>query len=56
MHHTSYFCLSGLYITAASNIHCEDQCIIKSPRYTGGDFMFLYRYVRRRRRRFLFTW
>ena len=25
--------------------------IIKSPRYTGGDFMFLYRSVRRRRRR-----
>ena len=25
--------------------------IIKSPRYTGGDFMFLYRFVRRRRRR-----
>ena len=25
--------------------------IIKSPQYTGGDFMFLYRFVRRRRRR-----
>ena len=25
--------------------------LIKSPRYTGGDFMFLYRFVRRRRRR-----
>ena len=24
---------------------------IKSPQYTGGDFMFLYRFVRRRRRR-----
>ena len=24
--------------------------LIKSPRYTGGDFMFLYRFVRRRRR------
>ena len=24
--------------------------IIKSPQYTGGDFMFLYRFVRRRRR------
>ena len=24
--------------------------IFKSPRYTGGDFMFLYRFVRRRRR------
>ena len=22
---------------------------IKSPRYTGGDFMFLYRFIRRRR-------
>ena len=27
------------------------QALIKSPRYTGGDFMFLYRFVRRRRRR-----
>ena len=25
--------------------------IIKSPQYTGGDFMFLYRFVRRRRSR-----
>ena len=25
--------------------------VIKSPQYTGGDFMFLYRFVRRRRRR-----
>ena len=25
--------------------------LIKSPRYTGGDFMFLYRFVRRRPRR-----
>ena len=25
--------------------------VIKSPRYTGGDFMFLYRFVRRCRRR-----
>ena len=24
--------------------------VIKSPQYTGGDFMFLYRFVRRRRR------
>ena len=24
--------------------------VIKSRRYTGGDFMFLYRFVRRRRR------
>ena len=28
-----------------------DNSLIKSPRYTGGDFMFLYRFVRRRRRR-----
>ena len=27
------------------------KCFIKSPRYTRGDFMFLYRFVRRRRRR-----
>ena len=25
--------------------------VIKSPQYTGSDFMFLYRFVRRRRRR-----
>ena len=25
--------------------------VIKSPQYTGGDFMFLYRFVRRRRHR-----
>ena len=25
--------------------------IIESPQYTGGDFMFLYRFVRLRRRR-----
>ena len=25
--------------------------VIKSPQYTGGDFMFLYRFVRRRCRR-----
>ena len=25
--------------------------VFKSPRYTGGDFMFLYQFVRRRRRR-----
>ena len=30
---------------------CSWLLIIKSPRYTGGDFMFLYRFVRRRRRR-----
>ena len=29
----------------------KDTNVIKSPRYTGGDFMFLYRFVRRRRRR-----
>ena len=26
-----------------------DNSLIKSPRYIGGDFMFLYRFVRRRR-------
>ena len=30
---------------------CYNKYIIKSPRYTGGDFMFLYRFVGRRRRR-----
>ena len=28
-----------------------NKLFIKSPRYTGGNFMFLYRFVRRRRRR-----
>ena len=37
-------------------LHCRfnirpSESIFKSPRYTGGDFMFLYRFVRRRRRR-----
>ena len=31
--------------------YCFRKWIIKSPQYTGGDFMFLYRFVRRRRRR-----
>ena len=32
---------------------CDDskKQVIKSPQYSGGDFMFLYRFVRRRRRR-----
>ena len=33
------------------HICVSDLTIIKSPRYTGGDFMFVYRFVRRRRRR-----
>ena len=33
-------------------VFCSEYVIIfKSPQYTGGDFMFLYRFVRRRRRR-----
>ena len=38
----------GLRIHRGGN---QVSLIIKSPRYTGGDFMFLYRFVRRRRRR-----
>ena len=34
-----------------SAILSEVDELIKSPRYTGGDLMFLYRVVRRRRRR-----
>ena len=30
---------------------CVFGVMIKSPRYTGADFMFLYGFVRRRRRR-----
>ena len=29
----------------------NNNILIKSPRYTGGDLMFLYRFVRRRCRR-----
>ena len=29
----------------------NDNILMKSPRYTRGDFTFLYRFVRRRRRR-----
>ena len=29
----------------------KNPIVIKSPQYTGGDFMFLYRFVRRRRHR-----
>ena len=36
---------------ATDMYHVNDfYAIIKSPQYTGGDFMFLYRFVRRRRR------
>ena len=31
-----------------NTIIINDEIIIKSLRYTGGDFMFLYRFVRRR--------
>ena len=37
-----------IYSTKTSVCNCFS--IIKSPQYTGGDFMFLYRFVRRRRR------
>ena len=33
-----------------SNFTLKLMNLIKSPQYTGGDFMFLYRFVRRRRR------
>ena len=36
---------------SSSSIHNQYKDVIKSPRYTGGDFMFLYRFVRRCRRR-----
>ena len=38
-------------LVSASTIHHSRPYIIKSPQYTGGDFMFLYRLVRRCRRR-----
>ena len=33
----------------ANCVICNNHTVIKSPQYTGGDFMFLYRFVRRRR-------
>ena len=36
-----------LYFYCVENVKI---LVIKSPQYTGGDFMFLYRFVRRRRR------
>ena len=60
--HLSFTQYVGLYpgavyihLTHFSCGDCENTCrllhLIKSSRYTGGDFMFLYRFVRRRRRR-----
>ena len=34
-------------------LHVFEHTVIKSPRYTGVDFMFLYRFVRRRRSQIL---
>ena len=39
----------GVGVTRAANRYWIP--VFKSPQYTGGDFMFLYRFVRRRRRR-----
>ena len=44
-HHNFNYCFK-IYLP----IHKQSRKI-KSPRYIGGDFMFLYRFVRRRRRR-----
>ena len=30
-------------------LETSNSLVFKSPQYTGGDFMFLYRFVRRRR-------
>ena len=40
-----------LVASSAPSHYMNQYWLIKSPRYTGGDFMFLYRFVRRRRRR-----
>ena len=37
--------------TGCSSHDTYNDSLIKSPQYTGGDFMFLYRFVRRRRLR-----
>ena len=39
------------YLLCSPFQNIEKGHVVKSPRYTGGDFMFLYRFVRRRRRR-----
>ena len=44
---SAFYCPNEPYVVI-SFIHVS---IIKSPQYTGGDFMFLYQFVRRRRRR-----
>ena len=38
-------------ITSIKSLRFALLSFIKSPQYTGGDFMFLYRFVRRRRSR-----
>ena len=45
-----FFCVSHQSILPNSCVF-DWLNVIKSPQYTGGDFMFLYRFVRRRRRR-----
>ena len=42
-------CLDILNVSVVAP--ADRNTIIKSPQYTGGDFMFLYRFVRQRRRR-----
>ena len=39
---------AGVWISLIKSKYEDIQSLIKSPRYTGGDFMFLYRFVRRR--------
>ena len=50
----SYFIQAYIFVAKTTLIRwfLPSICsVIKSPQYTGGDFMFLYRFLRRRRRR-----
>ena len=48
LHHFTVFMHLMVRPSASSKYGAD--CLVKSPQYTGGDFMFLYRFVRRRRR------
>ena len=43
--------VGGLLLDTLQYLSWLFMTIFKSPQYTGGDFMFLYRFVRRHRRR-----
>ena len=44
-----HWCSKWLVTCLVPSHYLNQCCLFKSPQYTGGDFMFLYRFVRRRR-------